>query len=85
MSFHNNVAQRAYASGKTSGQFHAAAQKHANAAWFYLIAAGVVWWLFNWKWALIPLAFTAFVAFQSVSATLIATRLEKLEGLLKSA
>jgi hypothetical protein len=84
MSFHDNLVQRAFLRGKTSEQLHAAAQKHANATWFYLIAAAAVWWFASRRWALIPFAFAAFVAFQSISAILIATRLEKLEGPQKS-
>ncbi len=78
MSFHDNVAYKAASMGKTATQFNAAAQEHANATWFFLIIAGVVWYFTSWGWALIPAAVAAFTAFQSVSSTMIATRLEQL-------
>jgi uncharacterized membrane protein YgcG len=42
---HDKLALQAAASGKTAEQFKEAAQKHANAAWFLLIMAAVVWYL----------------------------------------
>jgi hypothetical protein len=80
MQFHDKLAQRALSEGRTSLEFHAAAQKHANATWLYLAAGGLVWWLVSWVWALLPFAVAAYVAFQSTSATSIATRLEKFES-----
>lgn len=77
MSFHDQIARMAILDGNTSQQFRAAAQKHANATWFFLIVAAVVWYITNWMWALIPLGLTAFKAFQSISATMVAIRLEK--------
>jgi hypothetical protein len=79
MGFHDNLAGHALLKGKTSEEFRSAAKKHANATWIYAIIGGVVWWLTSWVWALIPFAIAAFVAFQSVSATMIASRLEKFE------
>lgn len=76
MSLHDKLAQKAIAMGKSSPEFTAAAQKHANATWFYVIAAGVVWYFFGWGWALVPIALGVYAAFQSISATMIATRLE---------
>jgi len=77
MSLHNELAQKAVAVGKHSSEFSAAAQKHANATWFYLIVAGVVWYFTSWPWALIPAALGVYAAFQSISATKIATRIER--------
>lgn len=85
MSFHDSVALKARLDGNTPAQFHQAAQRHANATWTYLIIAAVVWYFANWMWALIPIALAAYVAFQSVSATLVATKLEKLENTQESA
>jgi len=85
MSFHDAVALKARLDGNTSAQFHQAAQQHAKATWVYLILAAIVWYFTSWMWALIPIALTAFVAFQSISATLVATRLEKYEKSEKSA
>lgn len=80
MALHDKLAQKAIAMGKHSSEFSAAAQKHANATWFYLIVAGVVWYFFGWLWALIPAALGVYTAFQSISATMVATRLEKQES-----
>lgn len=79
MALHDKLAQKAIAMGKHSSEFSAAAQKHANATWFYLIVAGAVWYFFGWLWALIPAALGVYTVFQSISATMIATRLEKTE------
>jgi hypothetical protein len=84
MAFHDKLAQHAFRSGKASSQFHLAAQKHANATWVYIIIGAIVWWVVSWVWALVPFAIGAFVAFQSVSATMIASRLEKFEAKFKS-
>lgn len=78
MSFHDNLAYKAALMGKTATEFTAAAQKHANTTWILLIIAGVVWYLVNWGWALIPAVIGAITAFQSVSSTMIAMRLEKI-------
>lgn len=80
MSFHDQIARKAILDGNTSQQFRVAAQKHSNATWFLLIVAAVVWYFTNWMWAFIPFALTAFKAFQSISATMVAMRLEKYES-----
>jgi len=80
MSFHDSVALKARLDGNTSAQFRAAAQRHANATWIYLIIGAIVWYFTSWLWALIPFAFAAYVAFQSVSATAVAIRLAKYEN-----
>jgi hypothetical protein len=77
---HDKLAERAAAMGKTAEDFHVAAQKHANAAWFFLIVAGVVWYFLAWTWALIPAAIGIFSAFQSVSSTMIESKLENLDA-----
>jgi hypothetical protein len=80
VSFHDKLAQKAIAMSKHSLGFSAATQKHTNATWFYLIVAVVIWYFFGWLWALIPLAFCICTALQSVSATMIAIRLERHES-----
>jgi hypothetical protein len=80
MSFHDQIALKARMDGNTSAQFRAAAQRHANATWVYLIIAGIVWYFTSWVWALIPFALAAYVAVQSLSATAVAIRLEKYES-----
>jgi hypothetical protein len=80
MSWHDTLARKALLGGKTSQQFHQAAKRHANATWFYLIIGCIVWYFADWKWALIPFSLAAFVAFQSFSATMVATRLKRFEN-----
>jgi hypothetical protein len=80
MSLHDQIALKARLDGNTSAQFRTAAQKHANATWVYLLIAGAVWYLTSWPWALIPAAFAAYIAMQSISATAIAVRLERYEN-----
>jgi len=79
MSLHDKLAQKAISMGKGAEELSAAAQKHANATWAYVIAGGIVWYFFGWKWALIPFGLGIYTAFQSVSATKIATRIEEVE------
>ncbi len=79
MSLHDKLAQKAVSMGKSSSGFKAAAQKHANATWLLIVVAGVVWYFFGWAWALIPLALGAYTTIQSISATMVATRLENLQ------
>ena len=79
MSFHDQIALKARLDGNTSAHFRAAAQRHANATWVYLIIAAIVWYFTSWLWALIPGTLAVYVAIQSLSATAIAMRLEKYE------
>ena len=79
MSLHDKLASKAISSGKGAADFSTAAQKHANATWFFLIAAGAIWYFLGLGWALIPVAIGIFTAVQSVSATIVASRIEKLE------
>ena len=80
MGLHDQIATKAYTMGKNSEEFTGAAQRHANASWFILIIAGLVWYFFdNWIWVFIPLALMVYTVLKSISATLIASRLEKLE------
>ncbi len=79
MSIHDKMAFKAASMGKTSAEFHASAQRHANATWGSAILAGVVWYFAGWLWALIPAAIGLFTIAKSASSTMIATRLEKAE------
>lgn len=79
MSLHDKIALKAKEDGKKSHQFRTAAQKKANATWVYLIISGVVWYLSNWAWSLIPFLFAVFNAIQCISATIVAEKLEKYE------
>lgn len=79
MSLQSKLAKKAEAMGNSSSEFTAAAQKHADATWFYLIVAGILWYFLGWRWALIPVAFGIYKIFQSIIATLVAMRLENTE------
>lgn len=80
MGWHDSLAQRAIAMGKTPADFRKGAQQKANMTWLFIIAAGAGWYFVSWAWALIPAGLAAFSAFQSVSATMIAARLDKSAG-----
>ena len=77
MGLHDNLAARAVAVGKTAADFKKGAQTNADATWICLIIAGVVWYFVDWRWALIPAAYAVWSAFKSVSASMVAARLEK--------
>ena len=76
MSLHDNLAQTARGKGKTASEFTKASQNHANATWVFLIIAGIVWYFFGWKWALIPIVLGFITALQSINSTMIAERLK---------
>lgn len=78
MSFHDKLAQMAVQRGDSSEKFEIAAQKNADATWFFIIVGGIIWYFFNWKWALIPIAIGVYSAFASISSTMVAIRIEKL-------
>ena len=77
MGWHDSLAARATAMGKTAAEFKQGAKRKATATSLFLIVAGAVWYFVGWAWALIPAVFAAFSAFQTMSATLIAARLDK--------
>lgn len=52
----------------TAADFDAAAQKHANAFWFFLAVAGVTYYFLGW-WATIPGVLVIWAGISSVSAT----------------
>jgi flagellar basal body-associated protein FliL len=79
MSLHDKLAQQAISMGKGSSEFKAAAQKHANATWLLAIGGGVIWYFLGWAWAVILIALGVYTALKSVSATMVATRLENHE------
>ena len=78
-SFHDGLARMAVERGDTSAKFNRAAQRHANVTWFWLAAAGVVWYFTKWGWALIPFAAAVWEAAKSIGSTLVAVKLEKIE------
>lgn len=80
MGWHDSLTERAIAMGKTAPDFRKGAQHKANMTWLFLAVAGAVWYFVGWAWALFPSGIAAFSAFQSVSATMIAARLDKTAG-----
>jgi hypothetical protein len=52
----------------TAADFDTAAQKHANAAWLYAIAAGITYYFLE-GWALIPGILSVWCVISSFSAT----------------
>ncbi len=75
MSIYDALERKAVEMGKTPAEFSAAAQRHANMTWVWALVGGVVWYFADWQWALIPAALGLLSAFQSVSSTVVATRL----------
>jgi hypothetical protein len=53
----------------TAADFDVAAQKHANAFWFYLFCGGIIAWLFSAWWASPAFLLAAFSAVRSIGAT----------------
>jgi hypothetical protein len=75
---HSEMARQALLSGEPPQLYRRAAQVHANKFWGCAIISAIVWHFAGWKWALIPVAIAILKAAQSISATMVATRLEKL-------
>ena len=79
MGWHDALAAKSAEMGKTSAEFRAGARRKAKAICLLLAVAGAVGYFAGWVWALIPALMAAWSAFQLMSATLIASRLEALE------
>ncbi len=79
MSFHTKLARISFLKGRRSTEFTVAAQRHADAAWFLLIFAVVVWYFWGWGWALIPIMLGVYAILKSISSTMVATRLTEME------
>lgn len=69
----------------TAADFDAAAQKHANATWFWGIAAAVAGYFWGWWWTALPGFFAVLAITRSVSATRLAGRLRNGGAVLASA
>lgn len=80
MGWHDALAARSAEMGKTSAEFKVGARRKALQTALLLIAACAVGYFMNWIWALLPGVAVAWSAFQSVSATMIASRLEAIEA-----
>ena len=84
MSFHDQLARKAVSMGKTAGDYTAASQKYAHAATALVVLAGTVWYLLDFSLAIVPFALAAHAAYQSITSTMIATRIEKFRQTGKS-
>lgn len=80
MGWHDALAAKSAEMGKTSAEFRAGARRKARATCLFLIVTIVVGYFAGWMWALIPGVVAAWSAFQFMSATLIAARLEAMES-----
>ena len=80
MGWHDALAVKSAEMGKTSAEFRAGARRKSKAMCLLLIVTGAVGYFAGWMWALIPGVLAAWSAFQLMSATLIASRLEALES-----
>ena len=80
MGWHDALAAKMSESGRRSAEFRAGARRKARDTVLLLVAAAVVGYFAGWAWALLPGAAALWPAFQSVSATMIATRLEAIEA-----
>lgn len=79
MGFHDALARKAHEKGHTAEAFQSLAQNKAGAFWLYLAITGVVWWFAYGLMWLVPAAFAAWRAWESVSATRVQMRLMKIE------
>lgn len=80
MGWHDALAVKSAEMGKTAAEFKAGARRKANATGLFLIVACAVGYFVSWPWALLPGVVAAWSAFQSMSATMIASRLEAMEA-----
>jgi len=80
MGWHDSLALKAHMDGKKPGDFKRAAQNKANNTWFWGLVFAGVWYFWGISWAVIPAALAALSAFQSISATKIEMRLEKMQS-----
>jgi hypothetical protein len=80
MGFHDKLAMKAFLSGKNSAEFKRAADKKANAAWILLAASVALGYFTESYWYILTVLMMIFSIIQSISATLLAERLEKLEN-----
>ena len=65
---------RIAARSATARDFDAAAQKHANTFWFWLVVAAIIYYFLKW-WAVIPALLAIWAAISSVGATKAASNL----------
>lgn len=80
MGWHDDLADRAAAAGKTAEEFRSGAREKARMAGLWLVATAIVWFVAGWPWVAIPAVLAVYSTVQRVSATLIAARLEEREA-----
>jgi fatty acid desaturase len=80
MGWHDALAVKMAEAGRTSAEFRAGARRKAGVTLLLLAGAGAVGYFLGWAWALLPGVAAIWPAFQSVSATLVASRLEAMEA-----
>lgn len=71
---------RAFMKGRRAAEFRHAADRHAKAAWLWIIGAGVVWYFFNGIAAAVLTAACVWSSVNSVVSTLVADRLVSVYG-----
>ena len=76
MGWHDALATRSAEMGKTAAEFRTGARRKVTATLLLLIVSCAVGYFMSWTWALVPGLVAAWTAFQSLSATMIANRLE---------
>lgn len=80
MSLADAAVQRAKERGLKAKHFYKGAQSNANSAWLFGLGGLGVGVLFSWKLAILFGLITVWSIFQSMQATTVALRLEKLES-----
>ena len=78
MSFHDRIAIKAHSMGKTVQEFRQAAQYWATLFWTFLVITLVVCYFIPWM-AIAPGLMTLLSAVKSISATMIETRLKRMQ------
>ena len=79
MGMHDKMAMKAFLSGKTSQEFKKASNNKASTSWFLLAVTLATSYFSDGYWYLLPLGLMFIAILQSISATLIAERLLKIE------
>ena len=72
------LVRKAISMGRTPQDFRNAAQRKANAFWWWLIPGGAVWYFASWKWAIPFALLSVWCAWDSVWASLIVRRMERM-------
>ena len=79
MGLHDKLAMKAFLRGRDSEELKKASDNKANTTWFLLAISLAFSYFSDTKWYLLPLALMIIAIIQSISATLLAERLEKIE------